>query len=57
MMREVDWWPAPARAGPLRDERVGGGRDPSRSVALTGIMGARRAWTASMLSALSMPSR
>ena len=29
----------------------------SRSEALTGTMGARRAWTASMISALSMPWR
>jgi hypothetical protein len=28
-----------------------------RSVVLTAIMGARRAWTASMISALSMPCR
>jgi hypothetical protein len=29
----------------------------SRSVALTGIIGARRAWTVSMISPLSMPWR
>jgi hypothetical protein len=31
--------------------------DQSRSDVLTGIMGAGRAWTVSMISALSMPYR
>jgi hypothetical protein len=31
--------------------------DQSRSETLTGIIGARRAWTVSMISPLSMPSR
>ena len=31
--------------------------DQSRSDTLTGIIGARRAWTVSMISALSMPCR
>jgi hypothetical protein len=31
--------------------------DQSRSEALTGIIGARRAWTVSMISPLSMPCR
>jgi hypothetical protein len=36
----------------MRDEQR---CDWSRSVAVTGTIGARRAWTASMISALSMP--
>jgi hypothetical protein len=40
----------------MRDERHGRlTLDQSRAGVLTGIMGARRAWTVSMISALSMP--
>jgi hypothetical protein len=39
----------------LRDEQRAVGQ--SRSDALTGIIGARRAWTVSMISPLSMPWR
>jgi hypothetical protein len=42
----------------LRDEQRGDSAvDPSRSDVPTGIIGARRAWTVSMISALSMPWR
>ena len=57
---------SPVRSSPLlelpsvamRDEqRPRGAGDQSRSEALTGIIGARRAWTVSMISPLSMPCR
>jgi hypothetical protein len=42
----------------LRDEqRCDSAVDQSRSDVLTGIFGARRAWTVSMISALSIPWR
>jgi hypothetical protein len=41
---------------PLRDEqRRDSPSNQSRRHVLTGIIGARRAWTASMISALSIP--
>jgi hypothetical protein len=40
----------------MRDEQRPAG-DQSRSETLTGIIGARRAWTVSMISPLSMPWR
>src|SRR5687768_190027 len=41
----------------MRDKRRRAHRDESRSEALTGIIGARRACTVSMISPLSMPWR
>jgi hypothetical protein len=49
---------ARSRSCALRDEqRRGSAAHQSRSDVLTGIIGARRAWTVSTISALSMPSR
>jgi hypothetical protein len=42
----------------MRDEqRRDSAVDQSRSDVLTGVIGARRAWTVSMISALSIPWR
>jgi hypothetical protein len=41
----------------LRDEQRWLAVDQSRSVALTGIIVVRRAWTVSMISPLSIPCR
>jgi hypothetical protein len=49
---------ARSRSCALREEqRPRRAVDQSRSEALTGIIGARRAWTVSMISPLSMPCR
>jgi hypothetical protein len=54
---EVPMLPAEyAAALALRDEQRPAD-DQSRSETLTGIIGARRAWTVSMISPLSMPWR
>jgi hypothetical protein len=57
LRRDVQDRPWRTATSALRDERRASGAGQSRSEALTEIMGARRAWTVSMISALSMPCR
>ena len=56
-MREIEQSRPDSQCCNARRAALAGSVDQSPSEALTGILGARRAWTVSMISPLSMPCK